>query len=209
MRWNNHGPELNFAQIATKALASMWSFCISFRKRYASQRNIFICSMYYTLIHSRLIYGILAWGNSPHVNKLFKIQKRAIRVVSNSNYRAHTNPLFRTSKILKIEDLYHLHCCLFVHDFFESKLPVSFLNFFHQRESNTRQIKHVLTNIPRTNFSKCLSHHCIATHWNNLPLNTKLLTSRTEFKRNLTVKHLSNYENVQNCNNLHCPECNG
>jgi hypothetical protein len=32
-------------------------------------------ALYFTLIHSRLNYGILAWGNSPSINKLTTLQE--------------------------------------------------------------------------------------------------------------------------------------
>ena len=35
----------------------------------------------------------------------FKITKKAVRIMSNSEYLAHSEPLFKTLKLLKIEDL--------------------------------------------------------------------------------------------------------
>ena len=37
-------------------------------------------SLYFSLIHSRLQYGIEAWGNSNSIHKLLRVQKRAVRV---------------------------------------------------------------------------------------------------------------------------------
>ena len=52
-------------------------------------------SLYFSLIHSRLQYGIEAWGNSNSIHKLLRVQKRAIRVINNNKkYRHHTDPLF-------------------------------------------------------------------------------------------------------------------
>ena len=52
-------------------------------------------SLYFSLVHSRLQYGIEAWGNSNSFHKLLRIQKRAIRVINNKEYRHHTDPLFK------------------------------------------------------------------------------------------------------------------
>ena len=38
-------------------------------------------SLYFALIHSRMQYGIEAWGNAKDLHKLFIVQKRAIRVI--------------------------------------------------------------------------------------------------------------------------------
>ena len=36
---------------------------------------------------------------------MFKLQKRAIRIVANSKYNAHTEPLFKLYGILKLSDV--------------------------------------------------------------------------------------------------------
>ena len=47
---------------------------------YAALRSLYFC-----LIHSRLQYAIEAWGNSNSLHKLQRVQKRAIRVINNTN----------------------------------------------------------------------------------------------------------------------------
>ena len=73
-------------------------------------------SLYYTLIHSHMTYGIHAWGNASSIAKLFVLQKRAIRIINNNKYRTHTEPLFKSENILKITDLYkmcHYSCSIY------------------------------------------------------------------------------------------------
>ena len=36
---------------------------------------------------------------------MFMLQKRAIRIVANSKYNAHTEPLFKLFRILKLSDV--------------------------------------------------------------------------------------------------------
>ncbi len=38
-------------------------------------------TLYFSLVESYINYGLVAWGNSVHINKVFKLQKRAIRIV--------------------------------------------------------------------------------------------------------------------------------
>ena len=89
-------------------------------------------SLYFSLVHSRLQYGIEAWGNSNSIQKLRRIQKRAIRVIHNKEYRHHTDPLFKRNNIMKVSDLYQLQVqgvFSFMHDLVNNKLPGSFDHF--------------------------------------------------------------------------------
>ena len=54
-----------------------------------------LLSLYYTLFLSHINYVITAWSsaNSVDKNRLHVLQKRALRAVSNSEYRSHSNPL--------------------------------------------------------------------------------------------------------------------
>ena len=51
-----------------------------------------------------------------------------------SEFLAHTNPLFKELKILKVNDNIFLQNCLFVHDYFHGNLPKSFDNIFTKAE---------------------------------------------------------------------------
>ena len=52
-------------------------------------------TLYYVLIHSHLIYGLLAWGNAnlKLLHKTDTLQKRALRTIHNKKYNSHTYPL--------------------------------------------------------------------------------------------------------------------
>ena len=59
------------------------------------------------------------WGFAHE--KLFKIQKNAVRIITNSKFNAHTSPIFKNLKILKIEDIFKLSCLTF---FYKLEHPV-------------------------------------------------------------------------------------
>ena len=55
-----------------------------------------------------LTYGLAAWGQTAktHLQKILVLQKRVLRLMYFSEPRAHTVPLFISSKILPLQILY-------------------------------------------------------------------------------------------------------
>jgi hypothetical protein len=70
--------------------------------------------IYFSLFHSVMIYGIISWGNSSHSQKIFKIQKRAIRIIMGHKSRNSCRNLFKKLEILPIKSQYIFSLILFV-----------------------------------------------------------------------------------------------
>ena len=64
----------------------------------------------------------------PNTDKIFKIQKNAVRIMTRAGFNAHSSPIFKSLEILKVQYQITLLNCLFVHDFLNGKLPKSFEN---------------------------------------------------------------------------------
>ena len=62
------------------------------------------------------------------MDRIEKLQKQAIRIITHSYFLAHTSNLFKQSKILKIEDILKLKQILFYQKFIMKKLPYSIEN---------------------------------------------------------------------------------
>ena len=169
-------------------------------------------TIYYSLVHSNLTYGILAWGNSASANSLFKLQKKAIRMLNNKKYNSHTEPLFKLNNILTLKDQYTFEVLTFMFDFINTKLPVSFNNLYSRlnREGiGTRQSLDILyPGRPRTKFSEYLPRHVFLKTWNNLEDQYKRIKNRQSFRRMIRDKFVSMYANSVQCDNVHCPDCN-
>ena len=103
-----------------------------------------LVTLYYAIFSSHLIYGSQIWGQYINTfnSKIFKLQNRALRIISFANFRADSNPLYSNLKILKLGDLIVLQNCLFVHDTLNKVSPLCFHNYFqHTRnlhQHNTR-----------------------------------------------------------------------
>ena len=122
--------------------------------------------MYFSLINSHLQFCVATWGfDHSRINKL---QKKAIRVMCNARYNAHTDPLFKENKILKIRDIFNLNCLKLYHKYKNQELPNFFNNMFttnadihsyHTRRRNdlhyfsyntegaSKRIRHTIPNI--------------------------------------------------------------
>ena len=75
--------------------------------------------IYNTLILPRITHGIMVWGYQG--NRLNKIQRKAIRIITSSRYNEHTETLFKQRNMLKLEDLLKLQQLKFYFKFNEDQ----------------------------------------------------------------------------------------
>ena len=98
--------------------------------------------LYSTLILPYLNYCILAWGNSSItlMNKVNVVQKRAVRIINNVGFLAHTNMLFYNCNILKISDLHLYNIGIFMYELSKDSLPDVFVPFFQRNNTVTKLV---------------------------------------------------------------------
>ena len=65
--------------------------------------------LYSTLISPYLEYGIIAWGHthSSYLDRILLLQKKALRIICQTSWKAHTDILFYENNILKINELFN------------------------------------------------------------------------------------------------------
>ena len=62
-----------------------------------------LLTLYNTLILPHYNYCILSWGSTVRENhRLHLLQKKAVRIIIKSNYIAHTEPLLKELRLLKV-----------------------------------------------------------------------------------------------------------
>ena len=90
-----------------------------------------LLTLYNSFILPYLTYCIELWGMTfkSHLDPLIKIQKRALRLITNSHRLAHTEPLFKELNILTLQKLYVFSVQLFVFKFYSGMLPRVFSDF--------------------------------------------------------------------------------
>ena len=105
-------------------------------KRYLPSSALKI--MYDSLSLSHIQFGITCWGFEW--GRLAKLQKRAVRIITNSKYNAHTEPLFKDLHLLKITDIFDVQCMEFWYKFSNNTLP-NYFRFMFQYNSSLYDIE--------------------------------------------------------------------
>jgi hypothetical protein len=90
----NHNQHVD--QITTKLCSACYA--LSNLKRIVPQSTL--QTIYYAYIHSILSYGIIFWGRSSNVSKLFILQKRIIRIINNTGVRESCREAFKNMEIM-------------------------------------------------------------------------------------------------------------
>jgi len=70
--------------------------------------------VFFAYVHSVMNYGIIFWGNQTHSGKIFRIQKRVIRIITNSRARNSCRELFKKLEILSLYSQYIFSLSVFV-----------------------------------------------------------------------------------------------
>jgi hypothetical protein len=61
-----------------------------------------------------LAYGIIFWGNTPHSNVIFRLQKKVVRIMMGIRNRDSCRQYFKQLKILPLQSQYLLSLLLLV-----------------------------------------------------------------------------------------------
>ena len=66
-----------------------------------------LVTLYYSFAYPYLIYCNLVWGNtySTNLEKINRLQKKLVRIITNSPYRAHTAPLQLANRLLSVSEI--------------------------------------------------------------------------------------------------------
>ena len=161
------------------------------RLKYFVPKNILL-TLYNSIILPYLNYAILTWGSTTlYLNKLFMLQKKAVRIINNAGYLDHTTPLFRNINILKLSDLYYFNLGKFMLKYTRDSLPHNFDSLFilnssvhsHDTRSSSRGDFFVKQN--RTSYFKNSIFQRGVLYWNSLSTKLKQSVTVSSFTREL------------------------
>jgi hypothetical protein len=147
--------------------------------------------VYFAYIRSIMSYGIIFGGNQPYSDKIFKIQRRVIRIITNSRMRDSCRELFKKLEILPLYSQYIFSISIFV---IKNKHLFYTNNQIHSVHTRFKTNSHPPT-ANLTKFQKAV-HYSAIKIFNNLPHNIKDLANETDstvsecFKEVFTHKFL-------------------
>ena len=109
-------------------------------KHFVPENILYFIILYFNFTLYKL--WCLNMGNTckTYLDKIFKLQKWAIRTISNSHYRSHTGPLFSKFNILNVHDTFKLNLGIFMYRHYSNQLPPIFSTYFTKTCSNTQII---------------------------------------------------------------------
>ena len=135
------------------------------------------------------MYCNIVWGSCATylLHKLFLLQKRAVRAITNSHYLDHTRNLFLKLKILDIYDINNLQVAIFMYSFCKNVLPDLFKEYFiYNRDVNkyeTRNTHKLYVPFYRYNFARSQVSYKGPIIWNMLPDEFKQCPNIFNFKK--------------------------
>ena len=136
--------------------------------------------LYYSFVYPYIHYCNIVWSNTyhTHLTPLVTLQKKLIRIITNSDYLEHSNPLFKQTGILTTNQV-HAYL-LSIYMFKLSKSPAGLPTLDHNYA--TRHRDNVAPPFQRLTTGQHSVLHAGANIWNNLPNDIRTCNSIKIFK---------------------------
>lgn len=138
--------------------------------------------MYHACFHSLLRYGVIFWGTASDANRVFIIQKYAIRVINGLSCRESCRAAFKELNILTFYATYIYEVCCFVYKHY---------NKFTRNQVGhnypTRSGSLLLPDAHRTTFYQKGIFYNGCKFFNALPDELKIASNFDSFKRGLRI----------------------
>ena len=118
LKWDKH--------VAHVSLKISRVIGVLYRLKHIFPREVLL-TLYNALILPHLSYCILVWGSKIDSNhKLLLLQKKAVRIITNQDYIAHSEPLCKLLNVLKVSDLFVCSLWKFYYKLTRRELPPYF-----------------------------------------------------------------------------------
>ena len=145
-----------------------------------------LITLYYTFIYPYLCYCNHVWGNTyiTYLDKLYLMQKKAVRIIYGVKPRTHTTPLFEDVKILHIFQINKYLIGKFMFNVYKSTSLDIFMSMFVYNSSihdhDTRQSSHFHAPLIKKELSKSNVCYRGAVIWNDI-MKCKVKTNESDY----------------------------
>ncbi len=209
-------PNFNFkyhvSQISNKISSALY-----FLRNAKSFLNVkALTSLYYSLIHTHIIYAIQIWSTCDNnsMQRIYKLQKKAIRIIHGLNYNGHTESYLKKSKILPLPLLIDFFRLQFMQQYVQGLLPTLF-DLVWTTNSNRANRYYVLRNdeefyIPPARITLTQKHplHIFPQTWAAFDVHEiKIQREKIIFNSMLKLHFLNTLSTNYICSRLFCPSC--
>jgi hypothetical protein len=187
--------KLNFSEHITHTCNKVSKSIGIIRKISKTVNRPTLLMLYNSLILPYLTYCNMIWGKSAniHINRLFILQKKALRLINKAPPLTHTAPLFHECSVLNIHDLYIYRSTIFIFKLSHHMLPTPVSKFFnltplvHGRNTRRQLNYKVIVPFCRTSLGQKSLNFNIAKLYNNIlqPLSLLNLDSLEKFKKSI------------------------
>ena len=156
-------------------------------------------NLYLSLVYPKFIYCIQSWGaaSPTNLNKLIVMQKKFIRIISKTDYYAHTSPLFKNLNLLKLNDIFKYFTLIYMYKALNLNKYPSFLaalqNCIATHNHSTRQLNRYRLPFYRNDQSKQSLLYNTIKFWIELSDDIKTSLSLNIFKSKLYKSIILSY----------------
>jgi hypothetical protein len=130
--------------------------------------------LYFATVHSHLMYCPIITGicSKTNINKLFLLQKKAVRIITGSKFNEHTPPLFYEQSIMPLDMIIKQAKLKFMHSVKFNYCPKSFVHVFvenreEDRNYDLRNRQDFLVPRARIEHFKRMPIYTLPDEWNN------------------------------------------
>lgn len=167
---------LNWMRHVDKLVGKCSSFCYALRSLIKIASKKAALQAYFAFFQSRVLYGLAVWGGSVDINRIFILQKRAIRILNNIGSSMEScRESFRELKIHTITALYVIELCKLTRRYplkFPQKKP-GLSERLNERNKGYLEVPHCRT----ASYTRATKLTAIKVY-NSLPLSIKILTGK-------------------------------
>ena len=153
-------------------------------KNYLPTHALFL--LYYTFVHSHLLYELIVWGNAypTYLSKLITLQNKALHIVTKSGWYQNVLPLYQKFNLMNLQNLHKFETAKFIHNQINQRVFPNFNNYFtlakfsHSRQTRTTASLNLIIPLYKTIRTQQSIKYSGAKIWNSIPNNTKDLSFR-------------------------------